>query len=100
MYVYHNHWYVPVVFVSLCLIHVSDNYNFCVFLSLVQVIHNTATPSFLHNIKAAAVADYSEQDKLYDIQVVEEAAQVKIHYIIGNKREYDEWRPKSEILNK
>ena len=41
-----------------------------------------------------------KQNKLYDIEVMEEAeAQVKIHYIGCGM--YDEWQPKSEIvLNK
>ena len=61
------------------------------------------------SVEAAAVADFTlpprtvrdKQNKLYDIEVVEEAGtQVKIHYI-GYGREYDEWQPKSEIvLNK
>ena len=61
------------------------------------------------SVEAAAVADFGlprrkrdkPQDKLYDIEVVEEAgARVSIH-CTGYGSEYDEWRPRSEvILNK
>ncbi len=57
------------------------------------------------SVEAAAVADFrlprrtgDRQDKLYDIEVVEEAGpRVKIHYI-GYGREHDEWRPRGEIV--
>ena len=57
------------------------------------------------SVEAAAVANFmlpqrtvDKQNKLYDIEMVEEAgAQVKIHYIRYG-REYDEWRPKSEMV--
>ena len=60
------------------------------------------------SVEASTTANYTlrrpqkeKKSQLYDVEVLEEAgAQVKVHYI-GYGNEFDEWRPKMEVvLNK
>ena len=39
------------------------------------------------------------QNEAYQIEIVEEqGGRVKVHYIIGYGKEYDEWKPKDDII--